>query len=55
LLALERTYGRSCLNALTFLKKAMKKCTNKPLVVVDGDPWYPWALERFRLEYRHEE
>ncbi len=35
LLALEASYGRSCLNALKFLKKALKRCTNKPLVVVD--------------------
>jgi hypothetical protein len=24
------------LNALIFLKNALKKCTNKPLVIVDG-------------------
>jgi transposase-like protein len=32
LLALEASYGRSSLNALAFLKKALKMCTNKPLV-----------------------
>jgi transposase-like protein len=37
LLALEASYGRSCLNALTLLKKALKKYTNKPLVAVDRD------------------
>jgi len=35
LLALEASYGRSCLNALSFLKKALRMCTNKPLVIVD--------------------
>jgi putative transposase len=35
LLALEASYGRSCLNALAFLKKALKMCTNKPPVIVD--------------------
>jgi putative transposase len=48
LLALEASYGRSCLNALAFLKM----CTNKPLVIVGKGLWYRWAFER--LEYRHE-
>jgi transposase-like protein len=52
LLALKASYGRSSLNALTFLKKALKMCTNKPLV--DKGPWYRWAFERLGLEYRHE-
>jgi putative transposase len=54
LLALEASYGRSCLNALSFLKKALRMCTNKPLVIVDGGPWYRWGLQRLGLEYRHE-
>jgi transposase-like protein len=40
LLALEALYGRSCLNALAFLKKASRMCTNKSLVIVDKGPWY---------------
>jgi transposase-like protein len=44
LLALEASYGKSSLNALTFLKKALKMCTNKPLVIVDKGPWYRWHL-----------
>jgi putative transposase len=44
LLALEASYGRSCLNALAFLKKALKMCTNKPLVIVDKGPWYSGHL-----------
>jgi putative transposase len=43
--ALEASYGRSSLNALSFLKKALKMCTNKPLVIVDKGPWYRWAFE----------
>ena len=35
LLALEASYGRSSLNALAFLKKALRICINKPLVIVD--------------------
>jgi putative transposase len=54
LLALEASYGRSSLNALTFLKKALKMCTNKPLDIVDKGPWYRWAFERLGLEYRYE-
>jgi hypothetical protein len=27
------------------LKKALKMCTNKPLVIVDKGPWYRWAFE----------
>ena len=38
LLALEASYGRSSLNALSFLKKALRMCTNKPLVLVDKGP-----------------
>jgi transposase-like protein len=55
LLALEASYGRSSLNALAFLKKALKMCTNRPLVLVDRGPWYRWAFERLGLEYRYEE
>jgi transposase-like protein len=40
-LVLEPSYGRSCLNALAFLKKALRICTNKPQVMVDKGPWYP--------------
>jgi transposase-like protein len=54
LMALEASYGRSSLNALSFLKKALRMCTNKPLVIVDRGPWYRWAFERLGLEYRHE-
>jgi transposase-like protein len=54
LLALEASYGRSSLNALAFLRKALRMCTNKPSVLVDRGPWYRWAFERFGLEYRRE-
>jgi len=32
LLVLKMSYGRGSLNALSSLKKALKMCTNKPLV-----------------------
>jgi transposase-like protein len=38
LLALEASYGRSSLNALAFLKKALRMCTDKQLVLVDKGP-----------------
>lgn len=52
LLAPETSYGRSRLNALRSLKKALKPYLNKPRVIVDKGPWYPWALQRLRLEYQ---
>jgi hypothetical protein len=36
------------------LRKHLKMCTNKPLVIVDKGPWYRWTFERLGLEYRHE-
>jgi transposase-like protein len=51
LLVLKMSYGRSSLNALSSLKKALKMCTNKPLV---KGPWYRWTFERLGLEYRYE-
>jgi transposase-like protein len=53
-LVLEASYGRSSLNALAFLKEALRMCTDKPLVLVDRGPWYRWAFERLGLEYRCE-
>jgi transposase-like protein len=54
LLALEASYGRSSLNALAFLRKALRMCINKPSVLVDKGPWYRWAFERLGLEYMYE-
>jgi transposase-like protein len=49
LLALETSYGWGYLDALASLKKALRMCTNKHLVVVDRGPWYRWSLERFGM------
>jgi hypothetical protein len=38
----------------SFLKKALRMCINKPLVLVDKGPRYRWAFDRLGLEYRHE-
>ena len=37
--------GRSCFEALSFLRKIEKKCAGRlPRVFIDGGDWYPWAL-----------
>ncbi len=36
LLALEPSYGRGCLNAIAFIKKALKLCSSKPIVKLIG-------------------
>ena len=38
LLALETSYGGSSLNTPSFLRAALRMCTNKPLVVLDKGP-----------------
>ena len=44
LLAMEATWSRSAIHALLFLRKVLGRCTNRPTFVVDGGPWYRWAL-----------
>ena len=44
LLAVYASYYRSHINTLVFLRKVLRTCTNKPIVLVDGGPWYPWPL-----------
>jgi transposase-like protein len=41
---LQASYGRCSLNALAFLKKAMRMFTNKPLVLVDRALWIDGRL-----------
>jgi len=53
-LAIYVSRGRSMLNALIFLRRVLRTCENKPVIVVDRGPWYPWALKRLGLEYFHE-
>ncbi|MFQ6059867.1 MAG: hypothetical protein ACE5KV_01030 [Thermoplasmata archaeon] len=43
---------RSGCGTLRFLRKVMRYCTDKPLVLVDRGLWYPWALERHGLPWR---
>lgn len=53
LLAMYASYYRSSINTLVFLKSVLNTCTGKPVVLVDGGPWYPWALERYGLKWLH--
>ena len=39
---------------LYFLRKVLECCENEPLILVDGGPWYRWALQRLRLRYNHQ-
>jgi len=42
------------LNALAFMKRVLKTCQNKPVIVVYRGPWYQYALKRLGIEYLHE-
>ena len=53
LLAVYTSYYRSSINSLVFIKRVMQTCTNRPVVLVDGGPWYPWALGRYGLKWLH--
>jgi putative transposase len=54
LLAIWASYQRSSFAALVFVRKVLDTCTgDKPVVLVDGGPWYPWALERHGLRWLH--
>lgn len=53
ILAFRASWTRSNLDALLFLQDVLKLCTNKPLILVDKGPWYPWALIQLGLPYRH--
>jgi len=53
LVAYRVSWFRSSLDALIFLGEALKACVNKPLVLVDKGPWYPWALAQLGLRFRH--
>lgn len=44
------SYDSSYLIALL----SLKKCLNKPKIIVDKGPWSSCALERLGLEYEHQ-
>jgi transposase-like protein len=47
------TKGRASLEAYSFIKHILKRCVNKPKILVDGGPWYKPALERLKIEWEH--
>ena len=53
ILAFRVSWARSSLDALVFHQDVLKLCTNKPLILVDKGPWYPWPLVQLGLPYRH--
>jgi transposase-like protein len=54
ILAIYASWNRNMLIALKFLRMVLGRCINKPLIIVDGGPWYRWALERLGLKYRYQ-
>ncbi|MFP3283101.1 MAG: DDE-type integrase/transposase/recombinase [Nitrososphaeria archaeon] len=54
LLAIKASWSRSSMDALLFLSRVLGARTNKPVFVVEGGPWYSWALRELGLEYYHE-
>jgi transposase-like protein len=55
LLAVYASYQRSIINTIVFMKKVLETCTDgsKPVVLVDGGPWYPWALNEMGFKWLH--
>jgi putative transposase len=53
LLAVYSSYYRSSINTMAFVRKVLDACTNKPVVLVDGGPWYPWALDAMGVRWLH--
>ncbi len=53
LLAVYASYYRSNINTMVFLKRVLDTCVGKPMVLVDGGPWYPWPLNRMGIRWLH--
>jgi len=53
LVAVNASWQRSSMNAEHILRKALRLCLNKPLILVDKGPWYPEALRSLGLEWRN--
>ncbi len=53
-LAVYASVSRTSFDAIFFLKKVLNYCENNPFILVDGDPWYRWALQRLGLEWEHQ-
>ncbi len=53
LLAIRASGTRGSMDAYIILRRTLKACVNRPLILVDGAPWYKWALERLGLKWGH--
>ncbi|MEM3081296.1 MAG: hypothetical protein QXH35_06330 [Nitrososphaerota archaeon] len=42
---------RSVFDGLIFLERILKKCEDKPAIVVAKDPWYVCVLNWFGIEH----
>jgi len=47
------TRGHASIEAYSFLKYILDKCTNQPKILVDAGPWYKPALKRLNVEWEH--
>ena len=45
------TKGRASIEAYSFLKHVLTKCTSQPKILVDGGPWYKPLLNRLGVEW----
>ena len=52
-LAVDASWQRSIMNAGHILKKALRSCLNKPVILVDNGSWYHDALKNLRLKWKH--
>jgi transposase-like protein len=53
LLAVYASYYRSHINTIVFLRRVLDACTDRPVVLVDGGPWYSWPLDRAGIRWLH--
>jgi transposase-like protein len=51
-LAVGVSYTRSSLDAEILLKQVLQYCKNKPLILVDHEPWYVDMLKKRGSEYQ---
>ena len=53
-IAVHLSRTRCSLDTYSFLKKVLQFCDGKPLVIGDKATWYPWAIKRLGLNFKHE-
>ena len=46
---IEVSLDPSDLDALLFIKQVLRRCRGEPVVLVDREPWYNWALDNLDL------